>query len=74
MRELGRLFDMSRQRTDDYEGFARELGQAYANDKQPLEDLLAILFTIARADLAADEPLTKEETLFSPARPCSVRS
>ncbi|GAA08166.1 heat shock protein DnaJ-like protein DjlA [Acetobacter tropicalis NBRC 101654] len=64
MRELGRLFDMARQRTDDYEAFARELGQAYADDKQPLEDLLAILFTIARADLAADEPLTKEEARF----------
>lgn len=64
MRELGRLFDMARQRTDDYEGFARELGQAYATDKQPLEDLLGVLFAIARADLAKDEPLTKEETRF----------
>ncbi len=64
MREVGRLFDLARQRTDDYESFARELGTAYAQDKQPLEDLMGVLFGIARADLAADEPLTKEETLF----------
>ncbi|MFT9400582.1 TerB family tellurite resistance protein [Acetobacter sp.] len=64
MRELGRLFDMSRQRTDDFEGFARELGNAYATEKQPLEDLMGVLFGIARADLAPDEPLTKEELHF----------
>ncbi|MCP1216210.1 TerB family tellurite resistance protein [Acetobacter orientalis] len=64
MRELGRLFDMARQRTDDFEAFARELGHAYATEKQPLEDLLGILFAIARADLAKGEPLTKEETRF----------
>ncbi|KXV76706.1 MULTISPECIES: TerB family tellurite resistance protein [Acetobacter] len=64
MREVGRLFDLARQRTDDYESFARELGTAYAQDKQPLEDLMGVLFGIARADLAADEPLTKEETQF----------
>ncbi|MGO3516910.1 TerB family tellurite resistance protein [Acetobacter cibinongensis] len=64
MRELGRLFDMSRQRTDDFEGFARELGHAYATEKQPLEDLMGVLFGIARADLAPDEPLTKEELHF----------
>lgn len=64
MREVGRLFDMARQRTDDYEAFARELGQVYATDKRPLEDLMGILFTIARADLAADEPLAPEEEGF----------
>jgi DnaJ like chaperone protein len=64
MREIGRLFDMARQRTDDYESFARELGNAYQQDKQPLEELLAILFAIARADLAPDAPLTREEDRF----------
>ncbi|MCX2563260.1 MULTISPECIES: TerB family tellurite resistance protein [Acetobacter] len=64
MRELGRLFDMSRQRTDDYDKFARELGQTYADDKQALENLLAVLFAIARADLKAGEPLAPEELRF----------
>ncbi|QEO17515.1 TerB family tellurite resistance protein [Acetobacter vaccinii] len=64
MRELGRLFDMARQRTDDYEAFARELGQAYGADTPPLEDLLGILFTIARADLEPGEPLAPEEEKF----------
>lgn len=64
MRDIGRLFDMARQRTDDYEAFARELGQAYAKDKPPLEDLMGILFAIARADLADGEPLAPEELRF----------
>ncbi|MBO1324874.1 TerB family tellurite resistance protein [Acetobacter sp. TBRC 12305] len=64
MRDIGRLFDMARQRTDDYEAFARELGKAYGDDKQPLEELMGILFAIARADLAGDEPLAPEELRF----------
>ncbi len=64
MRDIGRLFDMARQRTDDYEAFARELGQAYGKDKPPLEDLMGTLFAIARADLADDEPLAPEELRF----------
>ncbi|NVN39325.1 TerB family tellurite resistance protein, partial [Ameyamaea chiangmaiensis] len=48
--EIGRLFDQARTRTDDYEMFARELGRVYADDRQPLEDLLGVLFAIARAD------------------------
>lgn len=64
MTEIGRLFDMARQRTDDYEYFARELGHAFQNDKAQLEDLLAALFTIARADARKGEPLHPAELRF----------
>ncbi|MBR2123713.1 MAG: TerB family tellurite resistance protein [Acetobacter sp.] len=63
-RELGRLFDTARQRTDDYEAFARNLGQAFRQDPQPLEDLLGVLFMIARADLESGDDLTPEEEKF----------
>jgi len=48
--EIGRLFDQARNRTDDFAMFATELGRAYTDDRQPLEDLLVVLFGIARAD------------------------
>jgi len=54
-REIGRLFDQARSRTDDFEPFAAELGQAFADNKIVLEDMLAALFTIARADGAVND-------------------
>ncbi|GAN55335.1 TerB family tellurite resistance protein [Tanticharoenia sakaeratensis] len=54
-REVGRLFDQARLRTDDFEAYGRELGRAYADEQQPLEDLLSALFVIARADSPAPE-------------------
>jgi len=64
-REVGRLFDQARQRTDDFEMYGRELGQAYADDQRPLEDLLVALFAIARADSPApDRELHPRETDF----------
>ncbi|MFT8895432.1 MAG: TerB family tellurite resistance protein [Acetobacter sp.] len=62
--EVGRLFDLARQRTDDYERFARELGQAYRDDQLMLEDLLGVLFFVARADCAKDEALHPAEIRF----------
>ncbi|MDG6094020.1 TerB family tellurite resistance protein [Acetobacter sp. AN02] len=62
--EVGRLFDMSRQRTDDFEYFARELAPAFAADKGPLEDLLSSLFFVARADAGSDGAITPEERRF----------
>ncbi|AQU87472.1 molecular chaperone DjlA [Komagataeibacter nataicola] len=50
MKEVGRLFDNARQRTDDYKAFATELGRAFANKTSMLEEALAALFVIARAD------------------------
>ncbi|MBB3173155.1 DnaJ like chaperone protein [Endobacter medicaginis] len=49
-RDVGRLFDQARHRSDDFEPFARELGRAFADRRSALEDLLAALFAIARAD------------------------
>ena len=49
-REVGRLFDQARTRTDDFEPFAAELGRAYADQPHVLEEVLAALFSIGRAD------------------------
>ncbi|NHN86737.1 DnaJ domain-containing protein [Acetobacter musti] len=62
--EVGRLFDFARQRTDDYEHFARELGHSFRNQKVMLEDLMSTLFFIARADCPDGQPLHAAETRF----------
>ncbi|NHN89153.1 TerB family tellurite resistance protein [Acetobacter conturbans] len=62
--EVGRLFDLARQRTDDYERFAQELGHAYRDDRLMLEELLGTLFFIARADTPKNEPLHPAEIKF----------
>jgi len=61
--EIGRLFDQARNRTDDFAMFATELGRAYADDRQPLEDLLGVLFAIARAD-SRDGSINARERAF----------
>lgn len=48
--EIGRLFDQARTRTDDFIPFAEELGRAFADKTSVLEEVLAALFTIGRAD------------------------
>jgi DnaJ like chaperone protein len=50
MRHVGRAFDQARVTSDDFEPFATQLGQAFADNKGLLEDVLAGLFGIARAD------------------------
>lgn len=60
LREVGRLFDQARASQDDYRPFARRLGEAFQDNKGMLEDVLAALFQIARAD----GPLTKAEVAF----------
>lgn len=62
--EVGRLFDLARQRTDDYEHFARELAHTFRDQKLMLEDLLGTLFYIARADSGKDESLHPAEIRF----------
>ncbi len=59
-REIGRLFDQARTRTDDFEPFVSELAQAFADQRTVLEDVLVALFAIARADGA----LNQQETDF----------
>jgi DnaJ like chaperone protein len=60
LREVGLLFDQARNSSDDYRPFADRLGEAFADNKGMLEDVLAALFHIARAD----GPLTKAEVSF----------
>jgi DnaJ like chaperone protein len=50
MREVGHLFDRARQSAEEPAPYAERLGHAFADNKGMLEDLLAALFAIARAD------------------------
>jgi DnaJ like chaperone protein len=50
LREVGRLFDQARDSVEGFEPFAERLGAAFADNKGMLEDVLAALFAIARAD------------------------
>ncbi|GBQ98530.1 TerB family tellurite resistance protein [Gluconobacter cerinus] len=63
-REVGMLFDRARERTDDFEMYAREMGSAYGDDKAPLENLMVALFRIARADAGASRELHPKEIDF----------
>lgn len=63
-KEIGLLFDRARERTDDFEMYAKELGRAFADKPEPLETLLGVLFMIARADLPPKAPLHPLETDF----------
>jgi DnaJ like chaperone protein len=60
LREVGRLFDSARESPEGHAAFARQLGEAFADNKAMLEDVLAALFHIARADGA----LTRAEVTF----------
>ena len=60
LREVGQLFDMARDSADPAQPFAERLGEAFQDNKGMLEDVLAALFEIARAD----GPLTKSEVAF----------
>jgi DnaJ like chaperone protein len=57
LREVGQMFDKAREDADGWEPFAERLGAAFADNKAMLEDVLAALFQIARAD----GPITKGE-------------
>ena len=49
-REVGRLFDHARDTPEGFEGYASQLGTSFADNRGVLEDVLAGLFGIARAD------------------------
>jgi DnaJ like chaperone protein len=55
--EIGRLFDRARESATGYEAYALQLGQAFADNRILLEQVLAGLYQIARADgpVNADE-------------------
>ncbi|MBM9402017.1 TerB family tellurite resistance protein [Gluconacetobacter azotocaptans] len=63
-KEVGRLFDHARQRVDDYEAFALELGRAFPDRPEMLEDALGALFAIARADVGPEGELHPAELQF----------
>ncbi|HUI59990.1 MAG TPA: TerB family tellurite resistance protein [Steroidobacteraceae bacterium] len=54
VRDIGRLFDQARDSSDGFEGYARQLGEAFADNRGMLEDVLAALFVIARSDGAVN--------------------
>ncbi len=57
LRDVGRLFDQAREDAEGWEPFAQKLGEAFADNKAMLEDVLAALVRIARAD----GPVTRSE-------------
>jgi len=59
-RDIGRLFDQARDSPDGFEEYATQLAEAFADAPGVLEDVLAALFQIARAD----KPITVIEHQF----------
>ncbi len=57
VRDIGRLFDQARDSSDNFLPYAEQLGESFADNRGLLEDVLAALFAIARAD----KPLTLAE-------------
>ena len=60
VRDIGRLFDRARDSSDSYEEYASQLGDSFADNRGMLEDVLAALFVIARAD----GPINRSEQVF----------
>jgi DnaJ like chaperone protein len=60
VRDIGRLFDRARDSQDSYEEYAAQLGDSFADNRGMLEDVLAALFVIARAD----GPINRNEQAF----------
>ena len=50
VRDIGRLFDQARDSAEGFEPYATQLGDAFADNRGVLEDVLAALFVIARSD------------------------
>ena len=53
-RNVGRLFDQARSSPDAFEPYAAKLGEAFADNRGLLEDVLGGLFGVARADGAVN--------------------
>lgn len=54
-REVGRLFDQARDAADGFLPYATQLGESFADNRGVLEDVLAGLFGIARADAPVNQ-------------------
>ena len=59
-RDVGLLFDRAREEAGGYEPFAERMGAVFSDNKPMLEEVLAALHHIARAD----GPLTRGEAIF----------
>jgi DnaJ like chaperone protein len=60
MRDVGLLFDRAREDAGGYEPFAARMGVVFADQPQMLEEVLAALHHVARAD----GPMTRGEAIF----------
>ena len=60
VRDIGRLFDAARDSPEGFADYADQLGTAFADDRGVLEDVLAALCGIARAD----GPMNRPEQAF----------
>ncbi len=60
VRDVGRMFDQARSNAQGYRELATKLGKAFADNRGVLEDVIASLFIIARADA----PITSQERAF----------
>lgn len=59
-RDIGRLFDTARDSPEGYASYAARLGEAFADRKERLEEVLGSLYAIARAD----GPMNRREEEF----------
>jgi len=50
LRDVGRLFDQARDSPEGWEPFADRMNESFADNRGMLEDVLAALFVVARAD------------------------
>jgi DnaJ like chaperone protein len=60
VRDIGRLFDQARESSEGFAAYADQLGELFSDNRGMLEDVLAALFAIARAD----KPLNQRELTF----------
>ncbi|HKM62713.1 MAG TPA: TerB family tellurite resistance protein [Acidisphaera sp.] len=60
VRDVGRLFDQARDSNEGFEPYVDQLGAAFSDNRGMLEDVLAALFNIARAD----GPVNRAEHAF----------
>ncbi len=60
VRDIARLFDQARDSAEGFAPYADQLGEAFVDNREMLEDVLAALFVIARAD----GPVNRAELAF----------
>ena len=54
-KNVSRLFELAQQTTDGYQAYAQQMAQSFGEDRAVLEDVLDVLFEIAKADGAVHE-------------------